>query len=732
MGAHLVPFSPYRVFLTDIKETTMNTRFTTSLLGFALSLSVNAFAAEPLTEIVVTAELLESNALRLPNSVTVIDNALIEQHNAQHLEDLLGLAPNVNFATGASRGRFIQIRGIGERSEFQAPIINSVGLLVDGIDLTGIATAASTLDVQQVEVLRGPQGTLYGANALAGLINIVSNRPSEQFYGRITAGIEDFGGREIGAVISGPTSDDSGYRLAVKRYQSDGFTEATFLRRDDTNNIDETTARASYTAKVNDALALDFTLFVADIDNGYDAFSLSNTRQTDTDQPGFDRQQTTAAALKASYQLSTNLNLEASLSLANSDLEYAFDEDWSNLFICENTSCDSDLLGFDLFYSSFDQYARDNQNTTVDLRLLSTTSESLNWVAGIYYRDQDTNLERIYTFANDFSSDLKTTNAAIYGQAEFALSDQWSLTTGLRIERREVDYSDITGGAAAPEESLWGGRVALEYHADSGAFYYGLVSRGYKPGGFNLDGSLSIDEREFDTETMLNYELGIKQTYLDGSFRLQASVFYQDRDDVQVNQSIVRSFASNLIGGVCPCSFTDFTENAASGTNKGLEVEVDWVASDRTTLFAKVGVLDTEFDQFLSFDHIQADRANGVPFDLNGREQAQAPSYTAVIGGRYALTPTLWLSGSVEAKDDFLFSNSHESRSDAYELVNLELAYQAENWKVALYGKNLGDELVKTRGFGSFGNDPRENYAVAEYNQFGSPRIVGIRASMQF
>ncbi|MBL4673534.1 MAG: TonB-dependent receptor, partial [Arenicella sp.] len=631
-----------------------------------------------LEEVIVTAELLESNALRLPNSVTVIGNALIEERNAQHLEDLLGLAPNVNFASGASRGRFIQIRGIGERSEFQAPIINSVGILVDGIDLTGIATAASTLDVQQVEILRGPQGTLYGANALAGLINIVSNKPSEQFYGRITAGLEDFGGREISGVISGPTSNDSGYRLAVKRYQSDGFTQATFLGRDDTNNIDETTARASYTAKVNDALTLDFTLFAADIDNGYDAFSLSNTRQTDTDQPGFDRQETVATAIKASYELSTSLTLEASLSLANSDLEYAYDEDWSNLFICENTSCDSDLLGFDLFYSSFDQYTRNNDNTTVDLRLLSNASDSVNWVAGLYYRDQEINLDRVYTFAGDFTSDLNTANTAIYGQANFALNDRWSLTTGLRLERRDVDYSDITGASATPEENLWGGRLALEYQANNGAFYYGLVSRGYKPGGFNLEGSLSLEEREFDTETMLNYEFGIKQTYLDGSLRLQASVFYQDRDDVQVNQSIVRSLASNVISGLCPCSFTDFTENAASGTNKGVEIEVDWAASDRATMFAKVGLLDTEFDQFLSFDHIEADRANGIPFDLNGRDQAQAPSYTAVIGGSYALTPALSLNASIEAKDDFLFSNSHERRSDAYELINLELAYQAE------------------------------------------------------
>ncbi len=702
-----------------------------SLLGACLSTSITA-NAQQLEEVVVTAELLETNALRIPNSVTVIDNALVEERNAQHLEDLLGLAPNVNFTTGASRGRFIQIRGIGERSEFQAPIINSVGLLVDGIDLTGIATAASSLDVQQVEVLRGPQGTLYGANALAGLINIVSNRPTDEFYGRVTAGFEDFGGREISGVISGPTSDKSGYRLAVKHYESDGFTEATFLGRDDTNNIDETTARANYTTQVNDALALDLTLFVADIDNGYDAFSLSNTRQTDTDQPGFDRQETTAIAVKTSYAISDTLNLEASLSLANSDLEYAFDEDWSNVFICENTACDSDLLGFDLFFSSFDQYTRENDNATLDVRLVSNASDTVNWVAGVYYRDQTTDLERIYTFASDFTSAFDTTNAAVYGQADFALNDRWSLTTGLRLERREVEYSDISGASASPEESLWGGRVALEYQADSGAFYYGLISRGYKPGGFNLEGTLSGDEREFDTETMINYELGIKQTYLDGALRLQASAFYQDRSDVQVNQSIVRSLASGVIGGVCPCSFTDFTENAASGTNRGIEVELDWAASDRTTVFAKVGLLDTEFDNFLSFDHIQADRDNGVPFDLNGRDQAQAPSYTAVVGGSFALTQAISLSGSIEAKDDFLFSNSHESRSDAYELLNLELAYQADNWRVALYGKNLTDELVKTRGFGTFGNDPREFYALDEYNQFGAPRVVGVRGSVEF
>lgn len=699
----------------------------------AHSINQTALAAEALAEIVVTAELLESNALQLPNSVSVIDSADIQQRNAQHLEDILGLAPNVNFTTGASRGRFIQIRGIGERAEFQAPVINSVGVLIDGVDFTGIASAASTLDVQQVEILRGPQGTLYGANALAGLINIVSNPPSREFTGRVTAGFEDFGGRELSGVISGPTSESSGYRLAVKKYESDGFTEAVFLGRDDTNNIDETTARASYVNQVNDRLSLDLSLFFADIDNGFDAFSLANTRQTDTDEPGVDRQETIAGSIKTSYALSESYQLDATLSVADSDLEYSFDEDWSNIFICENTACDSDLLGFDLFFSSFDQYTRTNDNTTFDVRLLSSATNSVNWVLGLYYRDQQTNLERVYTFLDeDFASGLDTTNAAIYGQSEFAFADRWSLTTGLRFERRQVEYSDNTGALADPEESLWGGRVALEYHADSGAFYYGLVSRGYKPGGFNLEGTLSLEEREFDTETLINYELGVKQTFLQGSLRVQASVFYQDRDNVQVDQSIVRSVATGEIGGVCPCSFTDLTLNAASGTNRGVEVEFDWLTSDRLSLFGTLGLLDTAFDEFLSFDHILADRDAGIAFDLSGREQAQSPSYTAVIGGRYALTKNLSLGGSIEAKDDFLFSNSHEGRSDAYELLNMELAYTTDTWSLALYGKNLSNELVKTRGFGTFGNDPREFYALDEFNQFGAPRVVGVRASLEF
>ena len=134
--------------------------------------------AAKLEEVIVTSDFRDSALLEFSNSVTVLSSKDIARRQAKHLDQILNLAPNVNFASGASRGRFVQIRGIGERSQFIEPINPSVGIALDGIDFTGIAGAATTMDIKQVEILRGPQGTLFGANALAGLINLESYQPS--------------------------------------------------------------------------------------------------------------------------------------------------------------------------------------------------------------------------------------------------------------------------------------------------------------------------------------------------------------------------------------------------------------------------------------------------------------------------------------------------------------------------------------------------------------------------
>lgn len=295
-------------------------------VGFFVSV-VSADGA--INEVIISADFRDSKLLDTAASVSVIDSQTIDRRQARHLEQLLNLAPNVNFSSGASRGRFIQIRGIGERSQFIEPLNPSVGTLVDGIDFTGIAGAATTMDIQQVEILRGPQGTLYGANALAGLINLKSNQPTEQTEGNLKVSLGDYNTQTVSAAVGGALSEVLAARVAVQQHSSDGYIRNNFLQRNDTDNIDELSLRSIFDWQASQDLALKLTVFHVNADNGYDAFSLDNTRQTLSDTPGHDRQESTALALESNWQASDSFELISLVSVADNNLEYGYDEDWA-------------------------------------------------------------------------------------------------------------------------------------------------------------------------------------------------------------------------------------------------------------------------------------------------------------------------------------------------------------------------------------------------------------------
>ena len=704
----------------------INTPALTSLAAALTLLPISALA-KPLApestieEIVVTSDFRDSTLLRTPASVTVLDSAAIAQRQARHLEQVLNLAPNVNFSSGASRGRFIQIRGIGERSQFIEPLNPSVGTLVDGIDFTGIAGAATTMDIAQIEILRGPQGTLYGANALAGLINIRSNQPSEQLQGNMQVSVGDYDTRTISAAVGGPISDSLGYRLAAQQHSSDGYIENDFLRRDDTNNIDELSLRTILDWQASDDLDLKLTLFHVDADNGYDAFSLDNTRHTLSDTPGHDRHQATAAAVESSWQGADNFKLISLLSFADNDLEYGYDEDWAFPDICTGQPCE----GWE--YNSADNYARQRDNASVDIKLVSEPEArifngSSDWVVGVYWRDQDEQLLREQTGNNDFFSDFDTSNKALYAQLDTALSDSLTLISGLRVENREATYSDSDLVAHSVDESLWGGRLALQYQLTANRMIYGLVSRGYKAGGVNSNPSLTSEDREFDTELMWNFEAGLKGRWLDDRLQAQVAAFYQNRDDIQIKQSLVQSRDdSNAV------DFTDYFGNAASGANFGLEVEFNWLATESLVWFGTLGLLSADYDIPLSDD-------------LNNRQQAQAPNYQFALGGSYQVNDGLSVSIDIEGKDKFYLSSGHNEQTQSYELLNARLNYALGGWELSLWGRNLTDKDVIVRGFNFagftgnefYGNDPRKFYATEAYYQFGEPRMYGISGQYNF
>jgi iron complex outermembrane receptor protein len=706
-----------------------------------------SFAGEALLEeVIVTAEYRPVTVLELPTSITVFDQQAIDRRDAVHLEQLLNLAPNVNLSSGASRGRFVQIRGIGERSQFVEPINPSVGLIIDGMDFTGLGGAASTLDIQQVEILRGPQGTLFGANALAGLINMVSNGPGDEFNGRADLTVGNYSRVTATAAMGGPLSQNTGFRLAVQSNKNDGFIDNIFLDRS-TNDISEFTARGKFDWQVSDDFSLNFTMLYSDVNNGYDAFSLDNSRQTYSDEPGHDKLESLAAALSSTWQLSDSLALEALLSRVDADTEYGYDEDWSHTGICDGTDCDSGTWGFDWWYSSTDSYTRNNRNTTADVRLVSNNgADSAAWVAGIYYRDQDQSLLRQYTYnANgDFGSQYDTKNLATYGQMDLPLAESWTLVAGLRYESRDWDYDDNVEGdsRSSDDESFWGGKLALEYHTESGTLLYGLISRGYKAGGYNSALASKIPDFEedgifippenlvFGSETMWNYELGVKGSWLQDSLTISAAVFYQNREDMQVKQSIV--IPMDPTSSACPCNFIDSLQNAAGGTNQGLEVEANWQASESINLFASLGLLDTKYKDYLSYSHTDADLENGIPYDMSGRDQAHAPRTQYALGAQFFFAQNWFAQVDIEGKSDAFASANHNEKLGAYTLLNMRLAYETDRWSLALWGRNLTDKDVQTRGFGGFGNDPRKLYEPEAYYQLGEPRVYGVTGIVYF
>ena len=664
------------------------------------------FADDVLDEIVVHGELRDNTLLSTPSSISVISLIDWQAGTVNHLEELFGQAPNVNFSSGASRGRFIQIRGIGERGQFSEPLNPSVGLLLDGVDMSGIGTAATLFDIEQVEIFRGPHGTVYGANALAGLINITTNDPTEDFYARLTVDAGEFDSQGLGAVTSGPLHERLGFRIAVRSYRDDGFINNAFLGQDNTANHDERTIRGKLVWAPSEISELALSMGRVDVANGYDSFSLDNDRTTLSDEPGQDIQETTYASLRWGTALLNTNQLVASIAHTSSDIDYGYDEDWT-------------FVGFHPFgYSSTDRYLRDRKTTTLDIRVLSGPgtrlfNDTTEWVVGAFALRQSVALTREYTFLpTPFESNFEIDRIALYGDLTRHLSDRTRVTVGLRGERHRAKYLDTESVQFSPKDSLLGGRLLIERDLAGGALFYAGITRGYKAGGFNTSGTLDADLREFDPEVLWNYEIGLKGSWLDGKIEPRIAVFYMQRDDMQVNTSVVRVRPDGS------AEFIDFTGNAAQGTNVGAELELTWALTEKLTAFANVGFLSAEFDNYI----------NGAGEDLSNREQAQAPSYQFYIGADYESDHGWYAHVDFEGRDRYFFSDSHNEVSNSYVLTNFSVGHNSERWGVKIWTRNLTNEEVHVRGF-FFGNDPRDDYTPRGFSQLGEPRRVGVSVS---
>ena len=684
-----------------------STFLTLSFAAVSALLTTTLHANEvELDPIVVGADFRDKNLSQVTNSVTVLGEEDIYDKATKSFVETITAAPNVNLTAGASKAKYIQIRGIGERSQFETPINPSVGIIQDGMDFSQNPLGITLFDVKQIEVLRGPQGTTFGANGMAGVIVVESNEPTKETTGHFEATVGNYNTFAFGAAAGGTIIDDTLLgRISVYKNSSDGYMENSYLGRDDTNNIDELTVKAALKWLVSENHTIDLNYIHADIDNGYDAFTLDNSWVSHADKPGKDTQLTDAFSLKSTYQVNGAMHLITALSHSNTDSEYSYDEDWS--YVGE---FDAALWPYDWF----DQYLRTRKQTDFDMRMVSDESGkifngSTAWTVGVYYKDYSEDLRRNH-FKDDhwetFTHRYDTTNKAIYGQIDSELTEKLIFTLGLRAENWEVDYSDSNAFTENTDENLYGGKIGLTYKAEDTALYYATLSRGYKPGGVNADDTLPAEDRTFETETLWNLDVGMNSKYFNNTLVNRLNFFYGKRKDQQVKAYIENDR-----------SFTDYFDNAAKGTYYGLESELDYYPNESLHFYTKLGLLHAEFDEYTP--------------EMTGRTPAQSPKYQYNVGFDYSFLENWRFKANVEGMGSYYFSNTHDQESDSYALLNSSLEYVYGDFGATLWGRNLTDTEYDVRGF-YFGNDPSKGYASELYTQKGTPRTFGLTLTYDF
>ena len=671
----------------------------------------------------MTADFRESTIQELPISVSVIDRAELQATTQQHFEEAIRRIPNLNLSGEGSRARYFQLRGVGELEQYDGAPNPSIGFIVDDIDFSGLGSIATLFDIDRVEVLRGPQGTRYGANALGGLVYMRSQAPTDSFGADFEATSGSDGTLGIGAAIGGPLSDAIGVRASIHGYENDGFRDNVFLGRNDTYGRDELTARGKLAWSPNDDVKVDFAGLYVDVDNGYDAWAIDNGFNTYSDDPGRDAQRSVAGSMRVQAGLE-RFDLVSITGLADTDAVFSFDGDWGNASYWAPYVYD--------YVTSND---RERRTLSQELRLLSKPGAIAggrgDWVAGAYVfdleeRNDQTNVglyEDPFCGAvcsldvNSFvRSDYEATSFALFGQVALALSDRLTLTTGLRFEERTADYGDSNSNVFSPDDSMVGGEVAFDWELADRRSVYLRLARGYKAGGFNVslagvdfatvdNLTLAPANIEYGAETLTSIEAGIRASSADGRVRADVGFFTAQRDDQQIKVPLQLRFGD-------PSSFLFVTGNSERGEHHGIEATVDWLATERLELSAAVGWLRAEIDDFSLFP------------ELEGREQAHAPEYTYSIGASYSLPSGWWARLDLSGMDEFFYDYSHDQMSEPYEIANLSVGRDSDSWSFKLWARNVLDEEYFVRGF-YFGNEPPD-FSPELYTRLGDPRHYGI------
>ena len=620
-------------------------RVRTLLLTPAALLPIAATAQ--LEEIVVTAQKREQSINDVGITVNAFTAEQLMDWGVRSAEDLETMVPGLTITNQQPAGAPVYtIRGVGF-NDFTTSASSTVGIYNDTTNIPyPIMTRGVLFDIARVEVLKGPQGDLYGRNTTAGTINFISNRPTDEFEAGITAGYDNYSTFDLEGFVSGPFSDNVRGRLAVRRVtSSEGWQRSVSRPGDELGERDDLGLRGLLEIDISDDVQLLLT-------GRYFSDQSDNLAATVTAiAPGFDISSQPASFSAEDADWSPNhrpVNDNETIGLS-ANLTW----DLGNLQLTSITSFDEferDAARFDTSAVNYED--ADITNTTdisvfsQELRLESTGSETLYWSAGLYYNDDDIDENYLMNFRDSFGLtgesrySQQTESFAAFGHIEYNLTDRTRLTLGARYTDEERAWSGCTfdtgdgllagfynffvypvfleplfpgatpiapGGctvfndvAGTPNlgqftpfsdtinTSQVMGKVTLDYRPTEDILIFGTISSGFKSGGFN--GAIALSHtmlQPYDKEELISYELGIKSTLLDGNMQLNASVFLYDYQDKQESTVFIAP-----VGGVVGF------DNVPESTISGAELEMTWAITDRLRWDLGLALLDSEVDEW--------------------------------------------------------------------------------------------------------------------------------------
>ena len=693
------------------------------LIYFFILISSDLLSKD-IEEIIVKGTWREAKVLEESSSIVILNTKLLKSEPIKHFENISYLVPNLNFAASDSRARHFQIRGIGERSGYERTPNSAVGFLIDDIDYSGQGGIATTFDIEQIEVHRGPQGSRIGSNALAGLIYIKTKEPTKQFegIGELTTGT--FGTFNAGLAFGGPVgfSENLTYRLTLRNDNTDGFRKNLYSGKSDTSKKDESTYRLKIDWEILEKTSLKLLISEIDLNDPADIWTIDGSLNTLSDRPGMDSQKTNTYGVKVFHQFDA-FEFQSLSSITDTDIEISYDADWGNP---ESHA--------PYIYDYFSETIRDRKTLSQEFRLVSDIANlnpqnKTKWVIGIsYFNVKERNIKNDdgaygdpsdlfgpYFSQSSSSSKFSSDNLSIFGNIDYFLDESLKLSLGARWENYESQYADSFGESFNPSDYMLGGKISLNKILSHSSNIFFSVARGFNQGGFNLNLGLAPDSKNsnlyYDPEFLTNYEIGLNSQLFNEMMNIAAVIFYSDRKDQQV-------LISTQVDPTDPNTFSFLTQNAAEGTNKGLELNVNLKLTESLDFFSRLGLLKTEINNWKSRP------------DLEGRAQAHAPKRSYALGVSWSITDRASLSLDLVGKSSFYYSDSHDNQSKSYALANLSYNHSIGDWTYSVWARNIFDKYYSVRGF-YFGNEAPD-FKDKLYERHGDPRHIGITARYDF